>query len=59
MIGANIDAIKVGEDRELFKNAMNKIGVPCAKGGIAHSWEDTKTIVETTATRRSCVQRSR
>ena len=26
LIGANIDAIKVGEDRELFKKAMDEIG---------------------------------
>jgi carbamoyl-phosphate synthase large subunit len=48
MIGANIDAIKVGEDRELFKKAMDEIGVPSCKGGFAHTWEEAREIVETT-----------
>jgi len=48
MIGANIDAIKVGEDRELFKMAMDEIGIPSAKGGFAHSWDEAKAIVEET-----------
>jgi carbamoyl-phosphate synthase large subunit len=46
MIGANIDAIRVGEDRELFKAAMEEIGIPCAKGGFAHTWEEAAAIVE-------------
>jgi carbamoyl-phosphate synthase large subunit len=48
LIGANIESIKVGEDRELFKKAMDEIGVPSAKGGFAHSWEEAKKIVEET-----------
>ena len=48
LIGANIDAIKVGEDRELFKKAMDEIGVPSCKGGFAHSWEEAREIVEET-----------
>ncbi len=35
LIGANIESIKVGEDRELFKAAMDEIGIPTAKGGFA------------------------
>ncbi|MEP6946272.1 MAG: carbamoyl-phosphate synthase subunit L, partial [Acidobacteriota bacterium] len=31
MIGANIDAIKVGEDRELFRKAMDEIGIQSAR----------------------------
>ncbi len=34
LIGANINSIKVGEDRELFKKAMDEIGIPSAKGGF-------------------------
>src|SRR6476469_11266192 len=30
MIGANIGAIRVGEDRELFKKAMDEVGIPSA-----------------------------
>ena len=48
LIGANINAIKVGEDRELFKAAMDEIGIPSAKGGFAHNWEEAQKIVETT-----------
>ncbi len=48
LIGANIDSIKVGEDRELFKQAMDEIGIPSAKGGFAHTWDEAKKIVETT-----------
>ncbi len=48
MIGANIDAIKVGEDRELFKAAMDEIGIPSAKGGFAHTWEEARQLVEET-----------
>ncbi|MEJ7846943.1 MAG: carbamoyl-phosphate synthase large subunit [Pyrinomonadaceae bacterium] len=46
LIGANIDAIKVGEDRELFKAAMDEIGIESAKGGFAHTWEEAEKIVE-------------
>ena len=48
LIGANIDAIKVGEDRELFKKAMDEIGIPSPKGGFAHSWEEARAIVDET-----------
>ncbi|MGI8813129.1 MAG: carbamoyl-phosphate synthase large subunit [Pyrinomonadaceae bacterium] len=48
LIGANIDAIKVGEDRELFKKAMDEIGIPSAKGGFAYTWEEAQKIVEET-----------
>ncbi|HEX8367058.1 MAG TPA: carbamoyl-phosphate synthase large subunit [Pyrinomonadaceae bacterium] len=48
LIGANIESIKVGEDRELFKKAMDEIGVPSPKGGFAHTWEEAQKIVEET-----------
>lgn len=48
LIGANIDSIKVGEDRELFKEAMDEIGIPSAKGGFAHTWDEAKKLVEET-----------
>ncbi len=48
MIGANIDAIRVGEDRELFKKAMDEVGIPSPKGGFAHTWEEANAIVEET-----------
>ncbi len=46
LIGANIDAIKVGEDRELFKAAMDEIGIQSPRGGFAHTWEEAQKIVE-------------
>ncbi len=48
LIGANVESIKVGEDRELFKKAMDEIGIESAKGGFAHSWEEAQKIVEDT-----------
>ena len=32
LIGANIDAIRIGEDRELFKKAMDEAGIPTPRG---------------------------
>ena len=37
MIGANADAIKKGEDRLLFKEAMIKIGLDMPLSGVAHT----------------------
>jgi carbamoyl-phosphate synthase large subunit len=48
LVGANIESIRVGEDRELFKAAMDEIGIPTAKGGFAHTWEEAQKIVEIT-----------
>jgi carbamoyl-phosphate synthase large subunit len=48
LIGANIDAIRIGEDRELFKAAMDEIGIPTPRGGFAHTWEEAERIVEET-----------
>ncbi len=46
LIGANPTAIEVAEDRELFKAAMEEIGLECAKAGIARSVADAERIVE-------------
>lgn len=37
LIGANYDAIKTAEDRQLFKECMNRIGVEVARSGYAGS----------------------
>ncbi|WP_288479791.1 carbamoyl-phosphate synthase large subunit [uncultured Deinococcus sp.] len=37
LIGAGVEAIKKGEDRELFQAAMKKIGVETARGQMVHS----------------------
>src|SRR6201996_1978912 len=44
MIGANADAIKKGEDRQLFKEAMLKIGLDMPLSGVAHNMEEAREI---------------
>jgi len=46
MIGANKEAIDKAEDRELFRQAMLKIGLDMPKSAIAHSLEDALIIQE-------------
>jgi carbamoyl-phosphate synthase large subunit len=48
MIGAKREAIKVAEDRLLFKQAMDEIGMPMPRGGFAKSWAEAEVIVEDT-----------
>ncbi len=48
LIGAQIDAIKVAEDRLLFRNAMEEIGVEVPSSGVAKSIEEALAIVEDT-----------
>ncbi|HPT07272.1 MAG TPA: carbamoyl-phosphate synthase large subunit [Candidatus Omnitrophota bacterium] len=45
-IGANIKAIKKGEDRKLFKEAMQKIGLDLPKSGQAYTLEQACVIAE-------------
>ncbi|HUB66657.1 MAG TPA: carbamoyl-phosphate synthase large subunit [Candidatus Methylacidiphilales bacterium] len=44
MIGANADAIKKGEDRQLFKEAMEKIGLDMPLSGTAHTLEEAREV---------------
>ena len=46
LIGAKLPAIEKAEDRELFKEAMNKIGVPVCPSGIANNLEEAKAIAQ-------------
>jgi len=46
LIGASIDAIKVAEDRLLFRNAMRDIGLEVPTSGIARSPEEALALVE-------------
>jgi len=48
MIGANRDAIRVAEDRLLFKQAMDEAGLAMPRGGFAKSWDEAREIVATT-----------
>ena len=46
MIGVDIDAIKVTEDRDLFRIRMNEIGVGMAPSKIAKSFLEGKSIAQ-------------
>ncbi|MEM1539215.1 MAG: carbamoyl-phosphate synthase large subunit [Candidatus Bathyarchaeia archaeon] len=46
LIGAKLDAIKKGEDRLLFKETMEKIGIPVPRSAPAYSVEEALKIVE-------------
>ncbi len=46
MIGANADAIKKGEDRQLFKEAMEKIGLDMPLSGTAHTIDEARAVAE-------------
>src|SRR5689334_1156941 len=48
LIGATARAIAIAEDRKLFAEAMQRIGLKIAPGGIATSVEESLTIVERT-----------
>src|SRR5215213_3819240 len=49
MIGAKREAVKVAEDRRLFKQAMDEEGLPMPRGGFARSWAEAEELVKTTA----------
>lgn len=46
MIGVDINAIKVTEDRDLFRIRMNEIGVKMAPSKIAKSFLEGKSIAQ-------------
>ena len=46
LIGAKLPAIEKAEDRLLFKEAMEKIGVPMCPSGIANNLEEAKVIAQ-------------
>jgi carbamoyl-phosphate synthase large subunit len=46
MIGAKAEAIDKGEDRQLFKEAMIRIGLDMPRSGIAHTMEEAKKVAE-------------
>ena len=48
MIGAKREAVKIAEDRQLFKQAMDEEGLPMPRGGFARSWGEAEQLVETT-----------
>ncbi|GAB1596033.1 carbamoyl-phosphate synthase large subunit [Lysobacter claricitrinus] len=44
LIGASRDAIRMAEDRELFRVAMQDIGLECPKAAVARSFEEALDI---------------
>src|SRR6266498_1694921 len=48
MIGAKREAVKIAEDRQLFKQAMDEVGLRMPRGGFARSWDDAQKIVTRT-----------
>ena len=45
MIGANYDAIKRAEDRDLFRAAMRRIHLDLPRSGVAHSMDEARTVL--------------
>ncbi len=45
MIGAKVDAIKRGEDREIFKATMGKIGLETCRGRIVRSLPEAREVL--------------
>ncbi len=44
VIGVNLDAIERGEDREIFKETMQKLGIATPKSDICHTVEGAEKI---------------
>lgn len=47
VIGVNLDAIERGEDRQIFKDTMAKLGIETPRSDIAYSVEEAERIAET------------
>jgi carbamoyl-phosphate synthase large subunit len=45
LIGANIDAVKTAEDRQLFAEKMAEVGLPVCAGGFARTVDEGEAIV--------------
>ncbi|MCJ1959791.1 carbamoyl-phosphate synthase large subunit [Novosphingobium mangrovi (ex Hu et al. 2023)] len=48
MIGADADAIDKAEDRQRFREAMDKIGLESARSGVAHTLDEALAVLERT-----------
>jgi carbamoyl-phosphate synthase large subunit len=46
LIGASLEAIEKAEDRQLFKRAMERIGVEMPKSAYARSWDEARAAVD-------------
>jgi carbamoyl-phosphate synthase large subunit len=47
MIGAKAEVIDKAEDRQKFRDAMDKLGLESAKSAVAHSWEEAVEALKT------------
>jgi carbamoyl-phosphate synthase large subunit len=48
LIGAQPEAIAKGEDRKLFKQLMDELGLETCRGGFAHTMAEAKALLEAT-----------
>jgi len=48
LIGANLSAIKAAEDRMLFRETMQKAGIPVPHGGAAYSLKEAEALIKET-----------
>jgi len=46
VIGVQVDAIKRGEDRQAFKDTMDRLGIEMARNKVANSLEEAEKAVE-------------
>ena len=44
LIGASAEAIRKAEDRELFKQCMEEIGLESARSGLAHNLDEARAV---------------
>ncbi|MFQ6613479.1 MAG: carbamoyl phosphate synthase large subunit, partial [Fidelibacterota bacterium] len=47
LIGASLEAIRKGEDREAFKTTMEAAGIPVARGGLVHHRDQAEMLLKT------------
>jgi carbamoyl-phosphate synthase large subunit len=48
LIGAQVEAIRRGEDRQIFKALMDELGLETCKGGFAHNLAEARELVKET-----------
>jgi len=46
LLGANIEALRLGEDRQLFKEAMQEIGLKVPRSHLVHSLDEAHSAAE-------------
>ena len=44
LIGANLRSMQVAEDRDLFKQAMDRVGLESPRSGVAHTLQEAQEI---------------